>query len=154
MRKVVLLGMVLALAILSIGTALAYMYLTSPHSFRGVREEITTRGMRGEFRIVIQRRAWVLRIEVSDEFKQKVVEIAKGDQDVQSLLKDGYEIAYVDPIIKAVVQAGGEVTIKATGAFVVLRKEGVGLAFVEVDLEAGKVVRITIVSRRVIEKPP
>jgi len=52
------------------------------------------------------------------------------------------------------VQGNADVTIKATGATVTLTKENVGFALVEVDLEAGMVTRISIISRTVIEKSP
>lgn len=92
------------------------------------------------------------RLEVSEEFKRKALNIAEGDPDVQNLLREGYNITTVKPIIKAVVQGSGEVTMKASGAILVLRKNTSGLANVEVDIEAGKVTRIIIHSRTVIQK--
>jgi hypothetical protein len=92
-----------------------------------------------------------LEISVSDEFKENVINIAESDPDVQNLLNAGYENMHVEPIIKATVQGNGDVVIKATSAIVTLRKNG-GRALVQVDLEAGKVTKIVITERTVIDK--
>ena len=88
-------------------------------------------------------------ISVSEEFKENVMNIAKSDSDVQNLLNAGYENTYIQPIIKAIVQGNGDVTIKATGAIVTLRNSE-NRALVQVDLVAGNVTRI--VQRTVIKK--
>jgi hypothetical protein len=88
-------------------------------------------------------------INVSEEFKENVMNIAKGDSDVQNLLNAGYENTNIQPIIKATVQGNGDVTIQATGALVTLCNNE-NRALVQVDLVAGKVTRI--VQRTVIEK--
>jgi len=90
-------------------------------------------------------------INVSEEFKENVINIAKSDPDVQDLLDAGYENMCVKPIIKATVQGNGDVTFKATSAIVTLRKNG-SWATVHVDLEAGKVTKIVKVEWTVIEK--
>ena len=90
-------------------------------------------------------------ISVSEEFKENVMNIAKSDPDVQNLLDVGYENTYIQPIIKATVQGNGDITMKATGAIVTLRNNE-NRALVQVDLEAGKVTKIVIVERTVIEK--
>ena len=82
------------------------------------------------------------------------MDIVNSDSDVQDLLSNGYNVTGVNPIIKAVVQGSGDVTIKATGATVMLTKENAGFALVEVDLGTGMVTRITIMTRTVIEKSP
>ena len=92
-------------------------------------------------------------VEVSEEFKDKVINITKDDPDVQGLLADGYNITGVRPIIKARVEANGDVSIKATSAIVTLRKDTTGKASVWVNVEEGKVTRIEILTRTVIEKP-
>ncbi|MBS7637935.1 hypothetical protein KEJ49_03460 [Candidatus Bathyarchaeota archaeon] len=92
------------------------------------------------------------RLEVSDDFKERALSIAMGDNDVKRLLDEGYNVTIVKPIIRAVVQGNGEVTLRATGALLVLRKNASGLANVEVDIEAGRVARIIILSRTVIQK--
>ncbi len=91
-------------------------------------------------------------IEVSEEFEENVTNIAKGDEDVQNLLDDGYNVTGVRPIIKTVVEADGSVVTKATSAIVMLEKDTSGCATVWVDLEEGKVTEIVILTRTVIEK--
>ena len=92
-------------------------------------------------------------VEVSAEFEQNVTNIAKSDTDVQNLLAEGYNITSVRPVIKNVVDAQGYVTTKATSAIVMLQKDTSGRAAVLVNLEEGKVTRIVILTRTVIEKP-
>jgi len=91
-------------------------------------------------------------IEVSDEFKENVINIAKSDQDVQALLTDGYNITQVRPIIKTVVEADGTVATKATSAIVMLEKDTTNRATAWVDLEEAKVTEIVILTRTVIDK--
>jgi len=90
-------------------------------------------------------------ISVSEEFKENVMNIAESDSDVQNLLSAGYENTDIRPIIKTTVQGNGDITMKATGAIVTLRN-GENRALVQVDMEAGKVTRIVIEERTVIEK--
>jgi len=92
-------------------------------------------------------------IEVSEEFKNNVVNIAKGDPDVQNLLSEGYNVTRIEPIIKTIVEADGSVVAKAKSAILMLRKDTSGVAFVWVDVENSKVTRIEIITRAVIEKP-
>ncbi|MGB9718007.1 MAG: hypothetical protein ACPL4E_06140 [Thermoproteota archaeon] len=92
-------------------------------------------------------------IEISEEFKNNVVNIAKSDSDVQNLLSEGYNVTCIQPIIKTVVEADGSVVAKAKSAILTLRKDNSGMAFVWVDVENSKVTRIEIITRTVIEKP-
>jgi hypothetical protein len=92
-------------------------------------------------------------VAVSQEFRDDVVNITESDPDVQKLLADGYNITGVRPIVNATVEADGTVTMKATSAIVVLRQNTTGRASVWVNLEEGKVMRIVILTRTVIEKP-
>lgn len=92
-------------------------------------------------------------VEVSDEFKENVTDIAKGDEDVQDLLDDGYNIIEVRPIFKAVVEGDGSVEARATDAVVLLEKDETSHATVWVDLDEVKVTKIVILTRTVIEKP-
>jgi len=91
-------------------------------------------------------------IEVSAEYNQTVINIAKSDSDVQNLLAEGYSISAVRPIIKSVVQADGSVVTKATSAVVMLEKDTTGRAEVYVDVTNGKVMKIVIITMTVIEK--
>ncbi|MBS7642944.1 MAG: hypothetical protein QW374_00490 [Candidatus Bathyarchaeia archaeon] len=92
------------------------------------------------------------RIEISEEYKAKILDILYSDSDVEKLLKEGYNITTIIPIIKAVIQGNGEVVFKATNAVVTLRKNSEGIAYVEVNIETSRVTRIVIWSRTVIEK--
>jgi len=91
-------------------------------------------------------------IEVSDEFKENVITIAKADSDVQALLTDGYNITQVRPVIKTVVEADGTIVTKATSAIVVLEKDTTNRATALVDIEEAKVTEIVILTRTVIDK--
>jgi len=92
-------------------------------------------------------------IEVSEEYKENVINIAKSDKDMQNLLNGGYNITGVRPIITTKVDAKGNVVMKATEAIVMLQKDTTGNASVWVNVEEGKVTRIVILTRTVIEKP-
>jgi hypothetical protein len=89
---------------------------------------------------------------VSQAYKDNVINIAKNDSDVQNLLAGGYNITNIRPIINTVIEADGTVAMKATTAVVVLEKDTTGRAFVTVNVEQGKVTRIDILTRTVIEK--
>jgi len=88
-------------------------------------------------------------IQVSTEFKNHVISIASNDEDVQTLLNDGYNATGVSPIINYTINANGDVTMKAANAIVVLRKSTRGIAYVWVNVETEKVTRIAT-SRTVI----
>jgi len=92
-------------------------------------------------------------IEVSEEYKENVINIAKSDPDAQNLLNDGYNITGVRPIITTKIDAEGNVVMKATNAIVMLQKDTTSCASVWVNLEEGKVTKIVILTRTVIEKP-
>jgi hypothetical protein len=91
-------------------------------------------------------------IQVSEEFKQNVINIAENDTDVQNLLAEGYNVTSVRPIISTIVDAEGYVTTRATTAVLILQKDTSGLAYVTVSIEDAKVTQIVILTRTVIEK--
>ena len=92
-------------------------------------------------------------IEVSEEFKANVVSIAEQDTDVQNLLTQGYNVTGIRPLITSVVDGDGVVTSKASAAIVMLTsQDGMSHAAVLVDLSAGSVTRIEVVTRTVIDK--
>ena len=91
-------------------------------------------------------------VTVSQEYKDNVINIAQNDSDVQKLLTDGYNVTGVRPIITATVEADGTVTMKATTAIVTLCQDTTGRALVTVNVEQGKVTKIVILTRTVIEK--
>ena len=92
-------------------------------------------------------------IEVSDAFKENVINIAKSDTDVQNLLNQGYNITGVRPIVKTIVEGDGTVVTKATSAILMLQKDTTGRAVVTVDVENAKVTEIVILTKTVIQKP-
>jgi len=92
------------------------------------------------------------RVEVSEGYRSRVLEILSKDEDAAKLLKEGYNVTAVKPIVKAYVAADGTVTLKASQALVTLVKKGEGVAVTLVDLEQGKVVKLVVYSKTVIEK--
>ena len=92
-------------------------------------------------------------VQVSDEFKTSVLNIANADSDVQKLIADGYSVTGVMPIITRTVDGSGNIVTKATGAVVMLQKGTTGRASAWVDLGKAKVTRVVITTRTVIEKP-
>lgn len=91
-------------------------------------------------------------IEVSDEFKEKALNIALSDSDVQNLISQGYNVTNIRPVIKMVIQGDGTITLKATGAIILLTKGKGEFAQVMVDMEKGVVTQIIIRSITVIQK--
>jgi hypothetical protein len=91
-------------------------------------------------------------VEVSAEYTQKVKDILSGDSDVNNLLTQGYNVTSIKPTIKTSVAGDSTVTQTASKASVTLTKESTGFARVDVDVTAGKVLRIEIVTRTVIDK--
>jgi len=91
-------------------------------------------------------------IEVSEEYKENVINIAKSDPDVLNLIDDGYNVTGIRPIITTRIEADGTVVTRATNAVVMLQKDTTSRASVWVDLEEGKVIKIVILTVTVIEK--
>jgi len=90
-------------------------------------------------------------VEVSSEYRERVLSILKSDPDASKLLSEGYNVTAVRPIIRAVVGGTGEVTLQAKEAVVLLRGPQ-GFAQVLVDLSQGRVVRIVTLTVKVVEK--
>ncbi|MCX8168629.1 MAG: hypothetical protein N3E39_00175 [Candidatus Methanomethylicia archaeon] len=91
-------------------------------------------------------------IEVSDEFKEKALNIALSDGDVQNLILQGYNVTSIRPVIKMIVKGDGTVVLKATGAVILLTKGKGEFAQVVIDMEKGIVTQIVIRSITVIQK--
>lgn len=92
-------------------------------------------------------------VEISEEFKEEVLNIAKADEDVQRLLNEGYNVSSIRVArIRLVVQEGGKIAMESSKALVILANGDGGRAHVEVDLRAKAVTRIVIVNIKVIEK--
>jgi hypothetical protein len=92
------------------------------------------------------------RIEVSEEYRSRVLGILSEDKDAAKLISEGYNVTAVKPIVKVYVAADGSVTLRASQAMVTLVKKGEGVAVALVDLEQGKVVKLVVYSKTVIEK--
>ncbi|MEM1698395.1 MAG: hypothetical protein QXT76_02960 [Sulfolobales archaeon] len=85
------------------------------------------------------------RVEVSEEYREKVLKIATEDTDVSKLLEDGYNITGIKPVIKAYVEADGSVSLRADESLVILRKEN-SIAVVLVNLKEERVTKIAVYS--------
>lgn len=81
-------------------------------------------------------------VEISSEFKEKVLAIIRSDPDASTLLEEGYNVTRIIPVIRYVVQGDGVVTMKATSAVVEMVKPGTGRAHVYVDIASETVVKI------------
>ena len=92
------------------------------------------------------------RVEVSEEYREKVTYILEQDGDTAKLLEEGYNVTRIRPIIKAYVGPDGAVTLRASQALVTLVKKGSGLAVALVDLDDGKVAKLVLYTKTVIEK--
>jgi|YelNatPaOPRAMG01_1025707.scaffolds.fasta_scaffold69916_1 hypothetical protein len=90
------------------------------------------------------------RFEISEGFKEKVVNILKSDENVQKLLNEGYNITCIRPIVKAIVKEDSTVIMKATGAIVILTKD-TSHALVKVDVENNKVLETIILTETIIK---
>lgn len=92
-------------------------------------------------------------IVVSDEYKQKVLNILQSDANVSKLLAEGYNVTMIKPVIQAYVQGDGTVVMKASQAFVVLtlKTDGkIGIAYVFVNVDQGKVEKVLTFERTII----
>ncbi|MCS7111567.1 MAG: hypothetical protein N3D82_01750 [Ignisphaera sp.] len=81
-------------------------------------------------------------VEISEEYRAKVISILKNDPDTGKLLEEGYNITMIKPLPKMHVQGDGSVVIRATQAYVYLRKNTAGRVVVLVDIGEGKVLKI------------
>uniref|UniRef100_A0A7C5XMP2 Uncharacterized protein n=1 Tax=Ignisphaera aggregans TaxID=334771 RepID=A0A7C5XMP2_9CREN len=81
-------------------------------------------------------------IEISEEYKAKVIEILNNDVDTKKLLENGYNITLIRPIVKLYVQGDGSVILRSTEAMATLFKKGEGIVRVLVDIENSKVIKI------------
>ncbi|MBS7639918.1 MAG: hypothetical protein QW600_02710 [Candidatus Bathyarchaeia archaeon] len=107
----------------------------------------------GRWKVAFKGSFGKIELELSEEFRERVLEIAGSDGDVRNLLNNGYNVSCIRPVhMKGVVQESGQVTIEVEKVLLILTKNGSNRAFVEIDFKAGRVTRITIVSVTVIDK--
>lgn len=91
-------------------------------------------------------------IELSEGFREKVLKIASSDTDVQRLLGEGYNVSDIKVThMKLTVQENGQIIIESDKVMLMLTKGEGSRAFVEIDLKAEKVTKITIVNITVID---
>ncbi len=153
-RSVAILAAGLALAaVLAVGAALAYAKSSEEALWRlGSAREPPKLGALGKH-AAWWRAAWAPgpRLVVSEEYRERVVQIALRDPDVSRLLEEGYNVTNVKPIVKAYVEADGSVNLRADEALIVLRKDG-GVAAVLVSLTEERVTKVVVHTVAVIEK--
>ncbi|MCS7105423.1 MAG: hypothetical protein NZ954_07690 [Thermofilaceae archaeon] len=114
---------------------------TCPQNFTRLRPQTRLgRGLRG-----------MLEVQVSEEYKNKVVDILKADPDASNLLNQGYNVTGIKPVFTVTVSGSGDVSLKAPRALVVLKSSS-GYATVLVDVEQGKVLKIVTINKTVIIK--
>jgi hypothetical protein len=152
-RKALVLLSVIAIAAV-MGAIVMTVYSTEDEESDNGCMQRFDRRMRGEiknWRMRNRERGSHRFIEVSDEFKENVIDIAEGDEDVQDLLDDGYNITFVRPIIKVVVEGDGSVEARATEAIIRLEKDESSHAVAWVDLDETSVTKIVMLTRTVVK---
>ncbi len=92
-------------------------------------------------------------IELSEGFRERILKIASSDTDVKNLLSEGYNVSDVKVIhMKFTVQENGQIIMESDKVLLTLINGEGSRAFVEIDLKAEKVTKITIVNMAVINK--
>ena len=93
------------------------------------------------------------KLELSEGFKERVIEIAESDGDVQSLLSEGYNVTAIKPIhVKMTVQEDGQVVAEVDRVLLILTKDKYNRAIVVIDFKAEEVMKIIIVNVTMINK--
>lgn len=91
-------------------------------------------------------------ILVSSEYLANVNVILNNDTDVASLISEGYNVTAIHPVVETVIQGDGALTAQATTAVVLMANGTSGHATVTVDVANAQVIKITTVTRAVIDK--
>jgi len=85
-------------------------------------------------------------IEVSDEFKEKILSILQSNSNTSSLLQQGYNVTRIIPVkFSFVIGGDGTVTVKVTQVVVELVKDS-NRAVVWIDVSTGSVLKIVTVT--------
>jgi len=88
----------------------------------------------------------VFSVEVSDEFREKVLSILRTNADTSSLLQQGYNVTRIIPAkFSFVIGGDGTVTVKVTQVVVMLVKDS-SRAAVWIDVASGSVIKIVTVT--------
>ncbi|MEM1645568.1 MAG: hypothetical protein QXL96_06840 [Ignisphaera sp.] len=81
-------------------------------------------------------------VEISNEFKEKVIKILELNPNTSNLLANGYNITYIKPIINLIVQGDGSVVMKVIRAIVLMVKPGEGRVLAYVNLETSTIEKL------------
>jgi len=85
-------------------------------------------------------------VEVSDEFKEKILSILQSNANTSSLLQQGYNVTRIIPVkFSFVIGGDGTVTVKVTQVVVELVKDS-NRAVVWIDVSTGSVLKIVTVT--------
>jgi len=85
-------------------------------------------------------------VEVSDEFKEKILSILQSNADTSSLLQQGYNVTRIIPVkFSSVIGGDGTVTVKVAQVVVVLAEDS-NRAAVWIDVASGNVLKIVTVT--------
>jgi len=85
-------------------------------------------------------------VEVSDEFKAKILSILQSNDNTSSLLQQGYNVTRIIPVkFSFVIGGDGTVTIKVTQVVVELVKDS-NRAAVWIDVATGNILKIVTVT--------
>lgn len=131
MEKKTMYGLIIvvAIAIIIISAGLAYAQVPATYGNNYTKGINDWRAGRADVKakswgpLQIPRGLGLGKVEVSDEYKQMIVEIINNDQDTKYLIDEGYEIVVIKPIIRAYIQEDGTVVLRSEQALVVLTKD-------------------------------
>ncbi|MEM2075689.1 MAG: hypothetical protein QW705_06510 [Zestosphaera sp.] len=62
-------------------------------------------------------------VEVSPEYNSTVIKVLESSEEASELLREGYRVVAIKPIIKAYVSGDGSVVFNALQSIVILRKD-------------------------------
>lgn len=84
----------------------------TPHKHKGFENKEFEKRFRGVLRIPA--------IEVSSEYNSTVMSVLESNSETSQLLSQGFSLKVVNPLIRAYVDANGEVILRATQSIAVL----------------------------------
>ncbi len=88
---------------------------------------------------------WRRSIEISSEFRNRILAILKSNDNTSKLLSEGYNVSKMIPAgMKMVIGGDGTVTLRVTKVVVELAKNS-SRALVWIDVESGSIIKIMTV---------
>ncbi|ADM27433.1 hypothetical protein Igag_0599 [Ignisphaera aggregans DSM 17230] len=85
-------------------------------------------------------------VEISDEFRDRIVSILNSNENTSKLLSEGYNVSRIMPIgMKMIVNGDGTVTLRVARVVVELAKDS-SKVFVWIDVESGSILRIASIN--------